>query len=384
MVKHRRLRMLWLILLPVLTALACTIGAAPETPTPSIPPTSAIKPIVQIIAPQNNADAVVGQPLVVSATGQHPDGITRIELQANGQIVDSKVSQNPLGDAQLQTYLNYSPIAPGSVILQVIAYRNSQPSDPATITINVKSQDVQVTNTVQPPDNSGGGSVDTGDQTCRAVVAVNSLNFRQGPGLTYTSLQVLGLGAVIPITGATSDLSWWQGHYNNTTGWLSRYYITILGYCNNVPAVAIPPSPQPTQTPTPQPTSIQATVVTVPDLTITSITTDPPGLISIVLGSAGAQAVTFHITVQNIGTAPANNFSLEYTLPDGTLQNAGTVQTLGPGQQAYFKPSVVYNAPGTVRLTAIVDRANAVVESDKTNNIRSFDLLIIKPTPQPQ
>ncbi|MEP7286217.1 MAG: Ig-like domain-containing protein, partial [Chloroflexota bacterium] len=83
---------------------ACNLGVAPTTPTPRVSPTSSQRPIVSIQAPQNGADAVVGQAITVAASGSHPDGITRMELQANGQQADSKVSQNATGDQQFSAF----------------------------------------------------------------------------------------------------------------------------------------------------------------------------------------------------------------------------------------------------------------------------------------
>ncbi|HVO44153.1 MAG TPA: CARDB domain-containing protein [Aggregatilineales bacterium] len=369
---HRRVVMGWIIALPLLVALACSIGAAPATPTPAVPPTSAIKPVVAILSPQNGATVSVGVPVTVQTTAQHPDGITRVELSINGLVVDSKISQNPLGDTQLQSNLNFTPASAGSLALTVIAFRGNQPSDPAVVTVSVQSATEIPTDSGQ----SSGGDNGGGDPTCRAVVGVNGLNFRQGPGQNYPPLQVLGLGTVVPITGAIPDLTWWQGTYNGATGWLSRNYISLLGICSNIPAVQPPASPMPTVTNTPKPTSPQATVPTLADLAVISIT----GPTSIVLRPDNTQTATYTITIQNLGAAPANNFITEVTLPDGTLQSLGTLATLAPGQQAVFNPTILFSAPGTVRLTAIIDRANAVPEADRNNNLKSFDLLVIKPT----
>jgi uncharacterized repeat protein (TIGR01451 family) len=380
MVIKRRLTLGWILALPAITALACALGAESSTPTPNVPPTSAIKPVVAILSPQNGSTASLGSAITVQVNAQHPEGITRVELSANGQVVDSKVSVNPLGDPQLQANLNYTPITGGTLSLAVIAYRGNQPSDPAVLSVNVGTTAPTATTDTSSDNSSNNSSssssnVDTSGP-CQARVEVNSLNFRQGPGQNYTSLQVLGLGTIVPITGALPDLSWWQGTYNNTSGWLSRYYITLLGNCYNVPAVNPPASPIPA-TLTPAPTVQQSTIVTVADLTVLKI----DGPTSIVLRPDGTQTAQFTITIQNLGTAAAANFTTEIQLPDGTLQPLGTLATLAPGQSAVFQATVLFTSPGTSRISAIIDRANAVAESDKTNNLRSFDLLVVKPTP---
>src|SRR6266849_8835597 len=102
--------------------LACNLGVAPITPTPRVSPTSSVKPTVSILSPQNNTDVLIGQPIVVQARGSHPDGVTRLELRANSQQVDSKVSQNPQGDLEFTANLNFTPQIPGPLVLQVFAY----------------------------------------------------------------------------------------------------------------------------------------------------------------------------------------------------------------------------------------------------------------------
>src|SRR5260221_13693105 len=208
-----------------MTAMACSIGAAPATPTPQASPTSSQKPTVTIQAPQNNADAVVGTPITVQATGSHPDGVTRLELRANTQQADTKVSQNPDGDQQFSAYLNFTPNVSGVLILQVIAYRGDLASDPVAITLNVKSQSQQVTATIAQPVGATQGVYN--DPTCRARVEVNGLNFRQGPGQNYPPFAVLPLGTIITTTGRTEDQTWGQGRSGNTLGWIGSTIITL-------------------------------------------------------------------------------------------------------------------------------------------------------------
>src|SRR5262249_36982786 len=145
-----------------------------------------------------------------------------------------------------------------------------------------------------------------------------------------------------------SDLSWWQGTYNNTTGWLSRYYISLFGNCNNVPAVIPPASPTPSSVPsTPVPPQVTVTPG-LPDLVVSDIT----GPTTPVLMNTTA---TFQITVLNIGGTAATNFHVGITLPDGTLQDLGVIPSLAPGQSAIFRPSILFDSPGAVRVTAVVD-----------------------------
>ncbi len=363
----------------VMTGVACNLGVVPATPTPLVPPTSSQKPTVSIQAPQNNADAVVGQPITVQATGSHPDGVTRLELRANTQQVDSKVSQNPLGDQQFSAYLNYTPTQTGTLILQVIAYHGNLASDAAAVTVNVKSQAAQVTATVDAP---SGSDNTVFDPTCRARVEVNGLNFRQGPGQNYPPFQILGLGSIVIITGRLTDNSWWQGKVNNTVGWVSYSFVTLLGYCNNIPTVQAPASPVPsvTITNTTAPTAAQLTSTPgQPDL----IVVDVSGPSSLILGADGTAKGTYKITVQNVGSVPAGQFNLGLVMPDGTQLDAGMVPALAVNQTAIFQQDVIFTAPGVSRIAANVDKNNTVVESNEANNLKALDIVIIKPTVAP-
>ncbi|MCC7448754.1 MAG: SH3 domain-containing protein [Anaerolineae bacterium] len=371
---------IWLAIgVSILAVLACNLGVAPVTPTPRVSPTSSVKPIVSIQAPQNNADAVVGQAITVQAAGSHPDGVTRLELRANGQQVDSKVSQNPAGDQQFSAYLNYTPITPGTLVLQVLAYRGNTASDPTAITVNVKSQAAQVTATVDEPS----VPVVPADPTCRARVEVNGLNFRQGPGQNYPPLQVLSLGTTFVITGRVSDNTWWQGQIGNTRGWVSRSFVTLYGAnCAVIGVVQPPASPFPTATITlsPAPTVAQATVTPgKPDLIVTAI----DGPVTIILDQNNTKTATYKVSVQNVGSVQTGSFNVGLVLPDGTLRDMGTVPALAAGQTAILQTDVTFNAPGSVRLTAVVDTANTVDETNETNNLKSLDVVLIKPTPLP-
>ncbi len=373
---------LWLAVIMSLSAvLACNLGVAPITPTPRVSSTSSVRPSVMIQSPQNNADAVIGQPIIVQASGSHPNGVTRLELRANTQQVDSKVSQNPQGDQSFTAYLNYTPQVPGTLVLQVIAYHDNLASDPAGITVNVKSQEAQVTATMAEP--AGSTQVAPSDPTCRARVDVTGLNFRQGPAQSYASLAVLSLGNIVYITGRLADNTWWQGRIGNTTGWMSASFITLLGICYNIQVVLPPASPVPTATitNTPAPTVAQATATTgKPDLTVTDIS----GPVSIILDQSGSKVATYRITVQNVGSVNAGQFNLGLILPDGTLKDVGqTVQPLLPNQQAIFQADVTFVAPGAARLTAFVDMNNVIDESNENNNLKSLDVVLIKPTPLP-
>jgi len=372
---NRRLHGNGLAALVVLTALAlaalgCNLGAVQSTATPRPSPTSSVKPTVIIQSPTNNSEVALGQPLTVQATATHPSGVTRIELSVNNQQVDRKISQNPAGDQPFSVYLNYTPTTAGMFTLQVIAYRDSVASDPAQVTINVQAPVATQIRVV--------------DQSCQARVEVSGLNFRQGPGQNYPPYQVLPLGTTINITGRLNDLSWFQGRYGNTTGWLNAGFITLTGsLCNSLPLAQPPASPVPTVTPTgttPPPQAATATGTPgLPDLVI--LTLDGP--LYIVLDANNTKTATYRVVVQNSGSSASSGFSVGLVLPDGTQRDIGTVPALAAGQQAVFQTDITFTAPGSVRMSAFADITQTVKESDKTNNLKTIDVVLVKPTPAP-
>ncbi len=358
----------------VITAIACNLGAVPETPTPRVSPTSSVKPSVIIQSPANNSNVAAGQPITVQASSSHPDGVTRLELRANNQQVDTKVSQNPLGDQQFGANLTYTPALSGALVLTVIAYRNNLPSDPASITVNVQ--------TAQPTTAPDDTSNQPYDPTCRARVDVNGLNFRQGPGQSFPPYQVLPLGTVVLITGRIADNSWWQGRISNTVGWMSASFVTLLGICNNIAVVQSPATPTvaATITLTPAATVAQASSTSAkPDVVVIDIS----GPVSIILDQNSTKTATYRVTVQNSGSVATGQFNVGLVLPDGSLSDLGAVPALQPGQAAIFTATVNFTAPGSARLTAIADKDNVVDESNENNNLKSLDVVLIKPTPLP-
>ena len=164
---------------------------------------------------------------------------------------------------------------------------------------------------------------------------------------------------------------------------MSASFITLLGICYNIAVVQPPASPVPTATITltTAPTVAQASSTPgKPDLIVVDIT----GPVSIILDQSGTKVGTYKITVQNVGSVNANPFNLGLILPDGTLKDVGsTVQPLLPNQQAIFTTDVTFVAPGSARLTAFVDMNNVIDESNENNNLKSLDIVLIKPTPLP-
>jgi hypothetical protein len=68
-----------------------------------------------------------------------------------------------------------------------------------------------------------------------ATTTPSWLNMRAGPSITYSILDVLPRGTVVPVVGRTSTSRWIQVVFAGQTGWLSTPYTTINGDINSVP-----------------------------------------------------------------------------------------------------------------------------------------------------
>ena len=328
-----------------------------------------------ITAPEDGDEVVVDTQMFVTGRATDPVGITRVQLLANGQIVKTVSSESPAGQNTFDVLLDYTPHTIGSVDLQLIAYRGALASDPADITINVRSNQAQVTATIQQIPNVP--VIDPNDPTCRALTNAG-LNVRTGPSTVYDKITTLAAGTVVPIIGRISTNEWWQIRYGTTTGWVSAAYTSVYGICTGVPTVTAPPTPTsnaptaipPTWTPqatfTPKPTNTPG----VPDLVITSIA----GNTSITLPDDANQ--TYSVTITNTGSGPSGSFENTFTGPDGATVDLGAVSGLDAGQSIVLTVTVAYTTTGNFTLSAKADSANQVTEVSEVNNSASLSVVV--------
>ncbi len=374
-----RYRIALFLLVITLTACNLSAGGAQNVPTPT--GSASGNPVVTILSPQDGAQVSVNQQILVSANANDPVGITRVQLYANGSIVKTVSSETPGGDPNLNVLLDYTPSTPGSVTLQVIAYRNATASDPAQITVTViaaqtptqASLSTQPPVVVVPP-------INPYDPTCRVLVNT-PLNFRTGPGTVYDRISLLATGTVAPITGRTGDNSWYQVRVGYTTGWVSGGYVTLYGNCQNVGIPPIPPTPTvqifPTFTPpaptntltlTPQPPTNTPTPG-LPDLVVTNLSLVGGGS-TIQLGAGNTPVTaTFSATITNTGLGPTTQFNNVINVnPPGTDTPLGVVSNLDPGESIVLNVDVTFNVTGTYTVQVRADSDSQITEVSEVND----------------
>ncbi len=372
-----------LLILMVAAALSgCNLSSSGGSQSvPTATGASGGAPVVTILSPQSGAEVLVNQQLLVSANANDSQGITRVQLFANGQIVKTVSSETTGGDPNLNVLLDYTPTATGSVTLQVIAFRGAVSSQPREIAITVRQNQAQVTATqvappvVVPPINQN-------DPTCRILVNIG-LNFRTGPGTVYDRISVLSTGTVAPITGRTGDNAWYQVRVGTRTGWVSGAYVTLYGNCQNVGIPPIPPTPTqifvPTWTPRP-PTSTLTTTVQpptftptpgFPDLIVTNLSLVDP--LPFLLGPGNTPAPgMFSVTITNTGQSASTQFSSILTVTDPSSASTefplSVVASLAPGESIVLNVSVTFNVAGSHNIQVRADSDSQVTEMSEVNN----------------
>jgi hypothetical protein len=373
-------------LLAVLSACNLTRTPPTEEVLPTIDGTAAGdgRPAVTISSPQNGAEVVVDTDVFVSANATDSVGITRVQLIANNQIVKTVSSESVAGDKNMNVLLDFRPAATGPLALEVIAYRGEIASDPATVSINVRANQAQVTATIVPQTQVP--IIDPNDPTCRALTNV-ALNVRTGPGTQFPRVTTLAPGVQVPIIGRVGDNSWWLVRVSNvTSGWViqrnplnpNEEFIAIFGVCAAIPIVNPPPSPTflpppPTHTPTRTPTSPPppTTPPLPPDLIVAGIT-GPTALVHV-----GPDLVeTYSITISNIGQANSGSFVSSIQLNDADPVDLGSANLNG-GESIALNFDITFEAPGVYTITVIADSGGTVTESLETNNSDTLDVGVV-------
>jgi hypothetical protein len=219
---------------------------------------------------------------------------------------------------------------------------------------------------------------------CRAR-ANTALNFRRGPGVEYERVGTFNTGQEPPIAGYADrpDGRWWQVSWGGQYVWIKESYTTPLGNCSAIRPAAVPATPTPIASATPAATQPNATAApTLPDLVVGVL----EGPRDITLGDDGTALATYVIIVRNNGTQTAGQFNVAVALPNGSIQDLGSISSLSPGQEVQIPAGglqVTFDSPGVKRLLVTVDTSNTVAENSETNNQTYIDITVSGPQSPP-
>jgi hypothetical protein len=372
---HRKrtlsVRVVLVPLMLALAALACNLTPsepqATATAPAATPTTVALSdvPEVEILAPADNSEVVVQTAVQVSVRATDRIGVTRIEMRANGLIVDAIAAPDPAGVSPLESLLSWTPVTLGQNIIEVTAFRGNTRGNPKRITLIVRQTQAQVTRpafTALPP-----GRTPTVDLTCRARVNVNGLNLRTGPGTNYPSIGNLALGAELPVVGTNLERSWLQVVAAERVGWVSASFVTQLGVCNTVAIVPIPPSPTvlagtqivilPTFTPLPTlffptPTST-IPVIVLPTLTPSPFV--PPTQGPITIGQLTSTAIFATQTALAFSPTPPPSPTPSLTPPPGVTLPTETPSATPTATPTPLLPDLIISRVEADRTTVVLD-----------------------------
>jgi hypothetical protein len=229
----------------IVPLLACNLTGAPAlTATPPSGPTdpggavvAVARPTITIEAPESGSQGVVQQRLTVRVRASDSVGITRVEMRESGRVVSIQPAPSPA--RSFEALLAYTPSRVGMVTLEVVAYRGTAGSDPATVTIEIvgSARDLRNPGSLDPA-----GGVASGTAACTARVNVNTLNLRGGPGTGYAILSRLGFQEDLTVIGRNGESTWFQVRRGGgQEGWVSAQYVLTSGDCARAPIVNAPP-----------------------------------------------------------------------------------------------------------------------------------------------
>lgn len=223
----------------------------------------------------------------------------------------------------------------------------------------------------------------TPTSTAPRVRITQGANVRQGPSTTFQVISTLAAGAEADILAKTADESWFKirlSNVYNTSGWVARVVVEVLGNTSALPVEAGPPTPVPqptavpvTQPPAGQPTSPPA-APTGADLVVDGVPVINPHPF------VCAQASTINVTIKNIGTQRAEGIFVRvediYNNNVSATTSAPIVGGIDPGATAsvelYLTVSTNINEGHITRVT--VDPANAIAETNESNNVYNSPL----------
>lgn len=361
---------------------ACTLASGDVTPEPLTTPTpiDAGAPQVIIGSPDDGDEVALGDDILVSAIATDNIGVTSVQLFADDTLVKTLPSQDPNGDRNFPVVLDYAPRAGGEVVLEVVAYRGTVASEPATLTLTV----LAAQETPQAPVNTPAGPViDPNDPTCR-ILTNTALNYRTGPGVEFDRIGTFTAGTQVPIVGRLGDNSWWLVQVSAfTQAWVSSDFTTEYGNCIGVPVQTPPPTPTTTPataTPTATPTPTATADPTATPTPTASNTPRPADLVvanivgpSNVTLSGGSVTVSFSVTISNTGDQTTGPFTNTITfLPGGDTLELGTVSSLDPGGSINLTADLTFNAAGEFTVQATADSEDSVAELSEVNNVGTF------------
>ena len=128
-------------------------------------------PAIEIASPNDGAEFVIGEEILVSVLAGDSIGVNRVQLFVDNQIVRTVSSESLQGELAMSAILNYVPQRNdlGTITLRAVAYRGAVVSEPDEITVVVRESASQV---IATPVQQSNIPFIPNDGVCRALVNV--------------------------------------------------------------------------------------------------------------------------------------------------------------------------------------------------------------------
>ncbi len=417
------LRQLWLVsLLLISTLSACRLANAPAEEVALVFEGA---PTINIASPLAGSVYRENTPVNILARVENAGGdIANVELRVGDEIIGQIANPNAAGASAFTITSSWPAVRVGQQTLSIIVSRTSGAQTALeTVTIEVRGM-ATPTPTISPTtdsvaatpttadaqSNSGQPAAPTAEQqaaqptseqpaaqptveqvapsavppTASATSSVPRIrivqgaNVRQGPSTSFQVIGTLAAGAESDILAKLADDSWYKirlSNVYNTTGWVARVVVEVLGDTSTIPIEAAPPTPVPVL-PTAVPPTAAPAGPTAPPVAAT-------GADLVIEGVPGvnphpfvcAQASTVTVTVKNIGTRRAEGIFVAvqdiYNNAVGANTSAPIVGGIDPGGtgtvELYLTVSNNFREAHTTRV--VVDPNNAITETNETNNV---------------
>ena len=228
----------WLVLaLCMVAALACNITASDDDDG-GVPQTgdlvddfSGPPPTVQILSPVSGQQATIGQDVEIRVVANDQRGVNRLQLSVSGRTSSTK--SFPEAATTAEALLRWRPDREGVFELSVIAFRQSVPSEPVTVTLEVVGRSDPISNPV-----AGQAAAPTNTSECVGRVLIGNLRIRSGPGTSFDNQGNFDLNEQVTVIGQNSDNSWVNiRRLGGAEAWVinNSEWIEITGSCASLP-----------------------------------------------------------------------------------------------------------------------------------------------------
>jgi hypothetical protein len=307
------------------------------------PPTGPVDPEfnIRIDSPIAQERVQVGRDIDVFVRANSNEQLVRVELLADGELVDMVEFTTPPGDGVYSPTLRVNFPSTGSyeIVARAISQSGAtKESDPVRLDV-VELVDEQPTTL-------------TGE-------VITTVNARTGPGEEFPTARTFDAGDIVTLVGKDATETWLL---MDDDLWIRRAALRLDDSAALLPVRRPTPTPAPSATPTPEPSETATPGANAPDLSpVNAALTNDGESLEVSIQNLSANEYDGPVVVAVIG------------LPSGDLQEAFLVTIPGGGAR-----TIVFDLPdpntegGTVDV--IVDVGNNIEESNEDNNSAAFVL----------